>query len=133
VLNVHVNRAPCDATIVKSIHRPGKYFDARTDECARLNESNLIFMTRHWPGGIVELFGVRQVSGKIARRIVDDTKPGNEFKRGEHIGMIKFGSTTELILPRPGEVEVLVKVGQNVRAPRTPLARLRPPQSVVSE
>ena len=128
VLNVHVNRAPCDATIVKSVHRPGKYFDARSEECARLNESNLVFMTRHWPNGIVEPFGVRQVSGKVARRIVDATKPGDEYQRGEHIGMIKFGSTTELILPRPDEVEVLVAVGQNVRAPRTPLARLHMPK-----
>jgi len=122
VLNVHVNRSPGDAVVIEKIYQPGKYLDARTPESAKVNESNLIIMERENGSGKRERFGVRQVSGKIARRIVDGTTKGREYRRGERFGMIKFGSTTELILPRPGEVEVMVKEGDKVRGGLTQLA-----------
>ncbi len=117
VLNVHINRSPCDASVVRCHHRPGKYLDARTAESARVNESNLIILDRQG-----ETLGVRQVSGAIARRIVCPLKPGCQLQRGERFGMIKFGSTTELILPRPDEVAVRVRVGEQVRGGLTVLA-----------
>lgn len=122
VLNVHVNRSPGDAVVVEKVYRPGKYLDARTAESAKVNESNLIIMERDNGSGSRERFGVRQVSGKIARRIVDGSVKGREYKRGERLGMIKFGSTTELILPRPADVEVMVEVGDKVRGGLTQLA-----------
>ncbi len=124
VLNVHVNRAPGDCAVVRSIYREGKFLDARSKESAKINESNLIILERENGAGGVEMFGVRQVSGKIARRIVDGTVEGQVLKRGERFGMIKFGSTTELILPRPGEVEVRVKVGDKVRGGLNVLAEI---------
>ncbi len=123
VLNVHINRAPCDCQVVKRIYRPGKFLDARTEDSAKINESNLIILK--FPND--ELFGVRQVSGKIARRIVDDLHDGQLLIQAEKIGMIKFGSTTELILPRPDDVKVLVQVGDPVRSVRTPLAEIQFP------
>ena len=125
VLNVHINRSPGEAVVVGKIYRPGKFLDARTAESAKINESNLIIMERERGDGVRERFGVRQVSGKIARRIVDGTREGQAFKRGERFGMIKFGSTTELILPRPDDVEVFVKVGDKVRGGLTPIAEIR--------
>jgi len=118
VLDVHLNRAPCDATVVDMIHRPGQYLDARTEESAKVNESNLIVMDRHG-----ERIGVRQVSGAVARRIVCAVEEDQQVKRGERIGMIKFGSTAELILPRPDAVQVMVEKGDRVKAGLTPLAR----------
>lgn len=119
VLDVHLNRAPCDAVVRRIIPRPGRYLDARTDAAARVNESNLIIMER-----ADELFGVRQVSGAIARRIVCDLEEGQQVERGQRIGMIKFGSTTELILPRPDKVKLMVKVGDRVYAGQSRLAVL---------
>jgi phosphatidylserine decarboxylase len=117
VLNVHVNRSPCDGEVVSITPRPGKYLNAQTEESALVNESNLIVL-RTTAGGAEngELIGVRQVSGMLARTIVCPLKPGDRLQRGQKFGMIKFGSTTELILPRPLNVTVHVKKGDNARA-----------------
>jgi phosphatidylserine decarboxylase len=119
VLNVHVNRAPCDCEVVEIVHTPGKYLDARTEESAQVNESNLIRLRT--PTG--HEFAVRQVSGAIARRIVCPLKVGDRLKRGERFGMITFGSTTELILPRPDSSSSLVAKGDVVVGGVTVLAR----------
>ena len=111
VLDVHINRVPCDCTLREMIYKPGKFLDARTEESTRVNESNLLILENHG-----EPFGVRQVSGKIARRIVCPVQVGDTFLQGQQFGMIKYGSTTELILPRPDDVEVKVKRGDKVKA-----------------
>ncbi|MDP7005057.1 MAG: phosphatidylserine decarboxylase [Phycisphaerales bacterium] len=119
VLNVHINRAPCDCTLSKAIYRKGKFLDARTEESAKVNESNqLIFDVSG------ETMGIRQVSGKIARNIVCPIQEGESFVQGQRFGMIKFGSTTELILPRPNDVTIHVSKGDKVRAGITRLATL---------
>jgi phosphatidylserine decarboxylase len=116
VLNVHVNRAPIDGVVESITHRPGTYFDARTPESAQQNESNLVVL------GIAtgERIGLRQVAGKVARRIVCRLAIGDEVRRGQKFGMIKFGSTAELILPQPAHSRV--KVGDRVAGGRTVLA-----------
>jgi phosphatidylserine decarboxylase len=83
-------------------------------ESGRVNESNDILMTRV-SAPEVELL-VRQVSGAIARHIVCAAREGDSFAQGERFGMIKFGSRTELYLPRSANAEVLVKIGDKVRA-----------------
>jgi phosphatidylserine decarboxylase len=120
VLNVHVNRWPCSGTVASVTHTPGKYLDARTEESAKVNESNLVVLRREGSG---ESLGVRQVSGAIARRIVCPIRPGDRAVRGERFGMIKFGSTTELILPHPERSKALVAKGDKVTGGVTILAR----------
>jgi phosphatidylserine decarboxylase len=125
VLNVHINRAPCDCEVVATKFTPGQFLNAQTEESARVNESKLITLSRERADGLPERFGVRQVSGMIARTIVSPLKPGDRLKRGQKFGMIKFGSTTELILPRPEQVNVLVKKGDKVKGGLTRLATVR--------
>ncbi|MHC5113127.1 MAG: phosphatidylserine decarboxylase, partial [Planctomycetota bacterium] len=120
VLNVHVNRAPCDAEVVKLAYTPGKFLNAQTEESARVNENNLT--TLRLDNG--ETIGLRQISGMIARRIVCPLKPGDRLTQGQKFGMIKFGSTAELILPRPDDVTVHVSKGEKVRGGLTQLATL---------
>jgi phosphatidylserine decarboxylase len=127
VLNVHVNRAPCDCEVVSLHPRPGQYLNAQTEESASVNESNLIVLKTAAGGVGDERIGLRQVSGMLARTIVCPIKPGARLARGEKFGMIKFGSTTELILPRPTHVTVHVKKGDTVRGGLTLLATLEPP------
>ena len=122
VLNVHVNRAPCDCTVLGTVYRKGKFLNAQTPESAQVNESNVILL--EFPDG--EAFGMRQVSGMIARCIVCPLQQGDTLTQGCRWGMIKFGSTTELILPRPDDVDVHVQTGDRVTGARTTLARLRP-------
>ena len=124
VLNVHLNRVPCTAKVKRMKYRMGKFLDARTEESARVNESNLI--TLELPDGTP--LGVRQVSGAIARRIVCPIQEGQELQRAETFGMIKFGSTTELIVPAGDSAEesptIHVTTGDKVQAGVTILATL---------
>lgn len=118
VLDVHLNRAPCTCTVREIRYRPGLWLDARSEESAKVNESNLLLLET----ADGEMIGVRQVSGAIARRIVCPLEPGDVIHRGERWGMIKFGSTTELIIPRPEAAQAKVAVGDRVRGGVTILA-----------
>ena len=128
VLDVHLNRFPCDGTVAAVVHRPGRYLDARSPESAKVNESTVLVLQT--AGG--ERIGIRQVSGAIARRIVCRAPVGSHARRGARYGMIKFGSTTELILPRPADVAVHVRVGDRVTGGVTILATLGAPGSTRS-
>ena len=121
VLNVHINRVPCTCKLIKATYRKGKFLDARSEESAKVNESNTLFFTYD-----NEAFGLRQVSGKIARNIVCPIQVGDEFIQGQQFGMIKFGSTTELILPRPEDISLHVAKGDSVRGGLTRCATLAP-------
>jgi phosphatidylserine decarboxylase len=123
VFSVHVNRNPADGTIDTIDHQPGAFLDARDPAASQKNESATITMTiehdgRPWP--IV----FRQIAGLIARRIVTDLEPGQHVKRGDRMGMIKFGSRCELIVPRELAGKVLVEIGDAVLAGTTPLIAL---------
>ena len=121
VLDVHVNRMPCDVEVLGTVHTPGKYLDVRIEESAKVNES---LVTRlRTPGGV--LLGVKQISGKIARRIVCPVREGQRFARGERFGMIKFGSTTELVVPTSEVAAITVSRGDRVKGGVTVLARLK--------
>jgi phosphatidylserine decarboxylase len=120
VLDVHLNRAPCDAEVVSINHTPGRYLDARSEESAKVNESNLISLRTDRGVPI----GVRQVSGAIARRIVCPIRVGDRLQRAARFGMIKFGSTTELVVPDVPGTDVRVAEGDRVIGGVTILVRL---------
>jgi len=120
VFNVHVNRAPLDGTVTKIVYKPGKFLDVRNPACKDVNESNLIGFS-----GARGPFAVRQVAGLIARRIVCPVKEGDGVSRGQRMGMIKFGSRTELFVPAGADVEVAVSVGQTVHGAETVLLRYK--------
>ena len=124
VLDVHINRFPCDGVVATITYTPGKYLDARTAESAKVNESTVTTLTT----ASGECIGIRQISGAIARRIVCGAHIGGRAKRGARFGMIKFGSTTELILPRPADVTSHVAVGDRVTGGVTILATLAAPR-----
>jgi phosphatidylserine decarboxylase len=125
VLDVHINRAAYDGTVVGLRHQPGRYLDARMSAGARVNE-NLLLTLRLDDG---RMYGIRQISGAIARRIICRVKIGQRLNRGQRYGMIQFGSTTELILPQPECATSLVQEGSRVYAGRTAIARLSAPGS----
>ena len=122
VLDVHINRLPAAGEVVSVRYAPGAFHDARTPQSATENESNLIVL-RLDDG---QTIGVRQIAGKIARRIVCRLKVGDRVEAGQRFGMIKFGSSTELILGRRTEVALRVAVGQRVKAGLTVLAMIAP-------
>src|SRR6266436_5343432 len=117
IFDVHTNRAPVDGRIAFQQHRKGLFFDARRPECSEKNEA-MTWAFQNPRATIV----VRQLTGAIARRIVAWAKIGDELKKGERFGMIRFGSRTELYLPL--NAELLVKVGDHVSAGSTIIAQL---------
>src|SRR5215831_16657202 len=117
IFDVHTNRAPIDGRVVYRQHRAGLCLDARRADCSEKNES----MTWAFENSRITIV-VRQITGAIARRIVAWVEIGDELKKGERFGMIRFGSRTELYLPL--NAEVLVKTGDHVLGGSTIIARL---------
>ena len=117
IFDVHTNRAPVAGRIAFQQFRKGLFFDARRPECSEKNEA-MTWAFQNPRATIV----VRQLSGAIARRIVGWAKVGDELKRGERFGMIRFGSRTEVYLPL--DAEILVKVGDHVKGGASVIARL---------
>jgi phosphatidylserine decarboxylase len=126
VFNVHVNRSPCDARVLRSIYKEGKFINAMSHARASdENESNTIVLGE--PGSDRPVAVVKQIVGLIARRIIFAAKEGDILSRGQRIGMIKFGSRTELSIPLSLAPEIKVKVGQTVRGGADIIARLGNP------
>jgi phosphatidylserine decarboxylase len=117
IFDVHTNRAPVAGRIVYRQHHEGLCLDARDPDCTEKNEA----MTWAFENSRATIV-VRQLTGAIARRIVAWANVGDELKKGERFGMIRFGSRTELYLPL--EAEVLVKTGEHVSGGSTVIARL---------
>jgi phosphatidylserine decarboxylase len=117
VFDVHTNRAPVSGKITHSQHHPGKFLDARHPDATRLNE----YHTWAFENPVATLV-VRQITGAIARRIVGWSKVGDEVKKGERFGMIRFGSRTEVYLPV--SAKITVKVGDRVQGGATIIAQL---------
>jgi phosphatidylserine decarboxylase len=111
LFNVHLNRAPYSGQIEFLKYTPGRFLNAGNLESSRVNESNAV--------GIVTKKSkllLRQVAGVLARRIVCKLKEGDRIETGQKIGMIKFGSRTELYVPVDSGFELRVSLGQKVKA-----------------
>jgi phosphatidylserine decarboxylase len=117
IFDVHTNRAPIGGRVVYREHRQGLCLDARRPDCSEKNEA-MIWAFENSRATIV----VRQLTGAIARRIVAWSDMGDELKKGDRFGMIRFGSRTEVYLPL--NANVLVKVGDHVAGGATIIARL---------
>lgn len=108
-LDVHVNRSPIAGTIRDVSYRKGVFHIASHPEASLENEQN-VFIIEGDQGPVV----VRLIAGILARRIIFWKRTGDSLARGERIGMIKFGSRVDVLLPL--EVELRVKVGDHVLA-----------------
>lgn len=121
VLNVHVNRVPVHGRVEFIKHTKGKFLDARDDECFTSNENNVMGVSL--VGSPVKI-AVKQIAGKIAKRIVCACKVGDVLAQGQRFGMIKFGSRVEVFVPASVHFEALVKVGEKVTAGKTILGKI---------
>lgn len=115
VFDCHVNRSPVPGRITRIAYKAGKFLSADLDKASEDNERN---------GFIIEAaegrYGVVQIAGLVARRIVSWSKEGDSVAVGERIGMIRFGSRVDVYLPEG--VRPLVGVGQKMIAGETVIA-----------
>jgi phosphatidylserine decarboxylase len=118
VFNCHVNRIPAAGRINTVAYHHGKFLNASLDKASEQNERN---------GITIELsdgrqYGVVQIAGLVARRIMCWSDEGSDTQRGERFGLIRFGSRLDIYLP--SGAEPTVQIGQTMIAGETILARL---------
>ncbi len=117
VFNVHVNRSPIGGVLTSVRYQKGKYLNAMNSESADRNEQNVATVQGD---GIEIVF--KQIAGLLARRIVFVPREGDLLERGQRVGLIKFGSRTDVILPVDAILHV--KVGQKVKGGSSILAEM---------
>ncbi|MDD4279740.1 MAG: phosphatidylserine decarboxylase [Candidatus Sumerlaeales bacterium] len=118
LLNVHINWTPCAGTVERVAYVPGKFVNAINDKAADENEHKNIWLRR--ADGRLIVF--TPVAGLVARRIVNPVDTGDVLEAGEKVGLIRFGSKVETLMP--ADTELLVNVGDKVSGGLTILGRL---------
>ncbi len=115
LFDVHVNRSATSGTVRYVEHVPGHFAAAWGDDVHEFNERNYIGLeTAHGPMLMI------QIAGLVARRIVCNVAPGDELRAGERLGIIKFGSRTDVLVPA-AMARPLVVAGMRVVAGITPM------------
>lgn len=117
VFDVHVNRAPVAGTVKAVEYRQGGFLNAMKPESVVMNEQTLVVIDA---GGYEVSY--KQIAGLLARRIVCAVKAGDRLERGQRVGMIKFGSRTDVLIP--ADAELKVKTGTRVKGGSSILAVL---------
>jgi len=104
VFDVHVNRVPVEGSVSKMHYHAGKFLNAALDKASEENERQSIKITT--PDGAT--FGLVQIAGLVARRILCDLKEGQSVKTGERFGIIRFGSRVDVYLP-PDAIPLVIE------------------------
>jgi len=121
VFDVHVNRSPIAGTVREVRYQKGRYLNALNPDSAEKNEQNIVTVQG-------EEFDVsfKQIAGLLARRIVFRFRVGDFVERGERVGLIKFGSRVDVVLPSRAHIRVVL--GQRVKGGASILADIQPVQ-----
>jgi phosphatidylserine decarboxylase len=117
VFDVHVNRSPIGGVIRDVSYQKGKFLNAMNETSAELNEQNVVTVE-----GEGQIIIFKQIAGLLARRIVFTKKVGDPVGRGERVGLIKFGSRTDVLLDPSASLQI--KVGDRVKGGSSLLAIL---------
>lgn len=116
VFDVHVQKVPAAGEVIASLYAVGKKVAAFREDAGDVNEKHLTVIRRQ--NG--DTIGVRQIAGLLARRVVCYLKEGDHVHRGQPMGLIKFSSRVDLLVPETYELKV--KKGDRVKNGATPMA-----------
>jgi phosphatidylserine decarboxylase len=119
VFDVHVNRSPVAGTVSEVLYQKGQYLNALNPASAEKNEQNSVTVR----GDDFEVT-FKQIAGILARRIVFLPRKGDFVARGQRVGLIKFGSRVNVLLP--GHANVRVALGERVKGGSSILADIQP-------
>ena len=117
VFDVHVNRSPIAGTLTAVRYQKGQYLNAMNPASADRNEQNVVTVSGE---GFEITF--KQIAGLLARRIVFPHREGDRVERGQRVGLIKFGSRVDVVIP--AEAVLRVKVGERVKGGASVLAAM---------
>ncbi len=118
VFDCHVNRSPVEGRVVRISYRPGLFINADLDKASEDNERNGLVID-----SAAGRFGVVQIAGLVARRIVCFTQEGARLGPGDRFGLIRFGSRVDVYLPEGASI--LVGLGSRCVAGETVIASTR--------
>jgi phosphatidylserine decarboxylase len=121
VFDVHINRAPIGGTVSRVHYQKGQFLNAMNPASADRNEQNAITVRGEDEDAGIEVT-FKQIAGLLARRIVCSCSEGQKIERGQRVGLIKFGSRVDVLLPATAVLRV--KVGDRVRGGASVLAAL---------
>jgi len=121
VFNVHVNRAPIGGVLSRVRYQKGQYLNAMNPASADRNEQSIVTVRGEGADEGIEVT-FKQIAGLLARRIVFNFSEGERVERGQRVGLIKFGSRVDVLLPAAAVVRV--KVGQRVKGGASVLAAM---------
>ncbi|HUD74775.1 MAG TPA: phosphatidylserine decarboxylase [Terracidiphilus sp.] len=127
VFDVHVNRSPIAGVLTSVHYQKGQYLNAMNPASADRNEQNIA--TVRGEDGVEITF--KQIAGLLARRIVFKLREGDTVERGQRVGLIKFGSRVNVLLP--AEAQLRVSVGQRVKGGASVLAEMASVVSAASQ
>jgi phosphatidylserine decarboxylase len=127
VFDVHVNRSPIAGVLTGVRYQKGQYLNAMNPASADRNEQNIA--TVRGEDGVEITF--KQIAGLLARRIVFKLREGDAVERGQRVGLIKFGSRVNVLLP--AQAELRVRVGQRVKGGESVLATMASGVSTVNQ
>jgi phosphatidylserine decarboxylase len=119
VFDVHVNRAPISGTVSRVQYQKGQFLNAMNPASAERNEQSVVTLRGRGADAGIEIT-FKQIAGLLARRIVCRCTEGETVERGERVGLIKFGSRVDVLLP--ANAELRVKVGDRVKGGASVLA-----------
>lgn len=117
-LDVHINRSPISGQVVEVFYKRGSFHIASRDIASVENEQNVVTLQ-----GAHFTIVMRQIAGALARRLVLWKKEGDRVGLGERIGLMKFSSRVDVIMP--SQIEVLVRRGDRVVGGVTVIGRVR--------
>ena len=121
VFDVHVNRAPIGGVLSRVHYQKGQFLNAMNPASAERNEQNSVTVRGQGPDEGFEVT-FKQIAGLLARRIVFRCNEGQSVERGQRVGLIKFGSRVDVVLPSSAVLRV--KVGDRVKGGASVLAAM---------
>jgi len=118
IYNVHVNRMPLGGTIKNIVHNKGFHLPAFKKESEKNERVTITISTK------IGIIKVIQIAGTLARRITPYIQKGDKLKKGEKIGIIRFGSRVDVYLPNKSIKFIKVKIGEMVKAGECTIAEI---------
>src|ERR1039458_8064484 len=122
VFDVHVKRAPIGGVLSRVRYQKGRFLNAMNPASAERNEQNTVTVRGQGPDGGYEVT-FKQIAGLLARRIVFRCNEGQSVERGQRVGLIKFGSRVDVVIPSSAVLQV--KVGERVKGGASVLASMQ--------
>jgi phosphatidylserine decarboxylase len=110
-LDVHVTRTPINGKLTYFEHIPGKFYSLKREDSPYKNERVIEIVENNRLR-----IGFIQIASRLVRRIVSYVKVGDELDLGQRVGMIKFGSQVDIVLPKLQDLKIRVNIGEQVYA-----------------